>query len=275
MVTSFIPAVVRPGSSELELGEWARLRPGTADGAMICSDGQFSPEPSVLLQHGIFGFDNRDPRSRAFVMLRQHLLKGFYAEGGRTIAILSARPGEGKTFVAINLAASLSRIMPTILIELDLCRPSISERLGLRCQAGVDDFLSGTVEGGKVAYRLTDTDLTVLPVRAPVPNSFRSLDSNRLTELFSALRSSADGPLCIVDCPPVIALDDILYVLKHIDGVLLVVEEGQTRRSEVEEALSIFGSTPVVGTVLNKSLAGRMPRRDDYYYDRSVPSREN
>jgi Mrp family chromosome partitioning ATPase len=111
-------------------------------------------------------------------------------------------------------------------------------------------------------------NLSLVPVRATRPDSPVLLAAGALADLLASFRSRADDPICIIDMPPVLVVDDILLIAQHLDGVLMVVEEGKTRRSELREALRMLHPIPLVGTVLNKSVFGGVRRDFDpsYYY---------
>lgn len=222
-----------------------------------------------LIENGIFGFDNLDPRAQSFVFLRWQLLNGFYQSGGRTIAITSTRPGDGKSFITANLAAALSRVRPTILLDLDLRRPVIGWRFGLSVGAGIDDLLTGEASSGDALHLIEDCGLGIAPVRVPRPRSSELLSSDELPRFLAELRGRPDDPICIVDTPPALVVDDVLLLAPHLDGVLIVVEEGKTRADELRAALRLLKPVPIVGTVLNRSIfSGRGRDFDQSYYYR-------
>lgn len=209
----------------------------------------------VLLESGIFGLECMDARAQAFNLLRTQLLRKLAPSGGRIIAVTSTRPHNGKSFVATNLAAALSQIEPTILVDLDLRQPDVGHRFGLPECAGADDFLCGTQSLVDVSCIIIGHDLTIIPVRAPLENSADMLSSPRADALFDALRRAPGSPVCIIDTPPIMEGDDMLIIAKHVDGVLMVVEEGQTSQHELSEALHMLRPTPLLGTILNRSVS--------------------
>ena len=209
----------------------------------------------ILLESGIFGFEYMDERAQPFNLLRSQLLRKLAPTGGRIIAISSTQPQNGKSFVAANLAAALSLIQPTILIDLDLRRPTVGRRFGLPECAGVDDFLRGKLQFADIACKVAGRDLGLIQVRAPLENSADLLASARADVLFEGLRNAPGAPVCIIDTPPILEGDDMLIIAHHVDGVLLVVEEGQTSQHELREALRILRPTPLLGTILNRSIS--------------------
>ena len=229
----------------------------------------------VLIENGIWGFEHFDIRARSFVLLRSQLMNRFHQPGGRILAVTSTRPGEGKTYVTANLAAALSRIHPTTLIDLDLRRPSIATRFGLTVEHGVEDFLAGDTDWSSTGQRIASGQLTIHGARQSRPDTAEMLASDALREVFASFKALPGAPICIVDTPPILMLDDTNLIARHVDGVLMVIEEGRTRGRDVEEALRLLGTTPVVGSVLNKSLSISKSTVDYAYYDDLKSRRQN
>lgn len=222
---------------------------------------------ALLLDNSIFGLEHMDQRSRSFIMLRSQIMNGFHADGGRILATTSTQAGNGKSFITANLASALCLIQPTVLIDLDLRRPTMGSRFGLTVDAGIDDYLSGDCEWSEVGQKVAGLDLTLYPVRVPRRNSSTLLASDRLTAAIRSIRTVPDRTICIIDTPPALALDDIMLIARNVDGILLVVEEGRTTAGDVKEAQRLLNPTPIVGAVLNKSITGKHHRYVYNYYD--------
>ena len=115
--------------AEAETGKIVSIAPPVS-GDTPTADQMLDPE--LLRRNLIVGFESTDSENvHPFSVLRSQLLKHVRATGSRVFAVMSVQPGNGKTHVAVNLAAALSRIHPTTLVELDLRRPSIGQTLGL------------------------------------------------------------------------------------------------------------------------------------------------
>lgn len=207
----------------------------------------------TLLDKGIFGFEHLDERAQPFALLRSMVLTRLAQCRGNIIAITSTQASNGKSFVASNLAAALSQIYPVCLVDLDLQRPTIGEKFALPSCAGVDDFLVGKSNLTEIGCIVSGNRLSILPVRQPFDNAADLLASPRGSQLFEQLRGLPGRPVCIIDTPPILEGDEAIIVARSVDGVLLVIEEGQTRQREVREALRMLKPTPLIGTVLNKS----------------------
>ena len=228
-----------------------------------------------LADNHVVGFDYLAERAHPFVALRSRLMKHVRETGQRVFAVTSVQPGNGKTHVGVNLAAVLSRIAPTMLIELDLRRPTIGTRLGLdRPAVGIDDFLDGNVRWQDSGERIHGFDLMVHRVRQPRTDAGALLGSPRTRHLFEALRGLPDAPICIVDTPPVFIDDDFMLVAPGLDGVLMVVEEGRTTKRALHDTIDALKPTPILGTILNKSISSAAPRIDyGYYHYAAAPTR--
>lgn len=213
------------------------------------------PEASPSL----FGFNSRDRRSRPFNLLRTQVMKIMKARQWRIIGVTSPAPRVGKTFMATNLAASLSRIpgMRTLLFDLDLRRGSVSESFGIPDGAGLNAFLTGEIDSlESTAYQVPGTGLTIYPSTPGNESSAELLAGERMLALISAMRSLPDNVICVCDLPPVFANDDTAIVLREIDAYLLIVEEGTTTSSQVRDALNVLHPSPCMGTVLNRYHGG-------------------
>jgi Mrp family chromosome partitioning ATPase len=222
-----------------------------------------------LIENAIFGFEQDDPRAQPFIRMRSRIMALAKDAGQRVFAVTSVEPGVGKTHVAVNLAAALSRITATTLVELDLRRPSIGARLGLaQPKRGVDDFLDGKAFRSELTVRTEGFALELHCVRTPRPDAEQLLTSGRLPGLFEMLHAKDDAPICIIDCSPVTVEDDFMLIAPSLDGVLMVVEEGRTTRRALLDATASLKGTPVVGSILNKSMWNGKPK--DYYGYRSA-----
>lgn len=216
----------------------------------------FALDREKLVENGFWGFAPFDPRARSFVRLRAQLLSRMSrAECGRTIAVVSPGSGEGKSFVAVNLAAALGELHNVCLIDLDFRQPAIGPLVGAPACFGMETLLADQRRLAEVGCAAPEARLIVMPAQKSA-DATRLLASSTLPAMFDALRRDPDT-ISIVDTPPMLDMDDAIIIAHHADGVLLVIEEGCTTARDVREALRLINPTPLVGTVLNRSLAGR------------------
>lgn len=207
-----------------------------------------------LLEHGIYGFNPKDPRAKPFISLRTQVLNALAETKGRVIAVTSPSAANGKSHVAANLACAISRVRETILIDLHLRRPVIGYRFGLPEVSGIGSYLKGTDEVSDLSFRVEDERLTIHAAGEASEDSSDLLLSPRLTELFSQNPDGRDLPFCIVDCPPVLEGDEMLLIARRVDSILFVVEEGRTTKHDLVESFRLLNGAPVLGTLLNKAM---------------------
>ena len=208
-----------------------------------------------VVRRGVFGFNSRDRRSRPFNLLRSQVVKLMKARGWRRLGITSATPAVGKTFIASNLAASLSRIpeQRALLFDLDLRRGSVAKQYGLDRQPGIEDYLTGEVATlGPVARAVAGSNLVIYPSFPVAESSAELLAGPRMRALAEAMERLPDDCLCICDLPPAFANDDAAIAREQLDAFLLVVEEGKTTARQVKDAIKVLAPTPCLGTVLNR-----------------------
>lgn len=197
------------------------------------------------------------PAAHAYRMLRTQVLQQARAQHLRTIGVVSAASGEGKTLTIVNLALSIAaEPNQTVLIaDLDLSQPNIAALLGIAPPHGLDEWLSGTVsELQEIFVRLEGFErLRVLPTLQAVRGSSEVLAGPRGRDLLRALRRDYIDCLTFIDLPPVLLADDALTVAPLLDAVLIVVAEGKTRREDLVRMQELLRGVRVLGTVLNTS----------------------
>ncbi len=196
------------------------------------------------------------PAGGPYKMLRTQVLRRLAAISANTLAVLSARNGEGKTLTAINLAIAIAADLghTALLIDLDLRNPSIHRRLGIEAAVGLEDCLLQHRPVYEAMVKIAGYDrLTVLPARGPVEQSSELISAQRMAELMQELRSRYFNRVLIFDLPPVLLADDALAFSKNLQAGLLVVAEGMTERQDLTRTLMLLDKLPIIGTVLNQS----------------------
>jgi protein-tyrosine kinase len=209
----------------------------------------------LLLERQIYGYRNADTRARPFKLLRSQVRKLSEASGAKLIGITSASPGVGKSFVAANLAAALSRIadVEVYLADFDLHRPALAPRFGLSEGPGILEFLAGEVTSVRdIAKRINDERLVLLPAFKTDKPTGEMLTSTNSDRLFAGLRALPPTAIVLVDMPPIFADDDAVIIAGKIDAFLLVAEDGKTTRKQVRDTIRLLQPTPLLGTVLNR-----------------------
>lgn len=219
----------------------------------------------------IYGFDSLDPRSRSFNLIRAKLLEIKAQRGWRLIGVLSATPNVGKSFIAANVAAALSRDPRhvTLVADLDLRRASLSTLFEIEPEYGLRAYLADEKPAAlPQVYRLEGERLLIMPTRGGPSRSAELVAGENAQVLLRSMRLSGEDRLFIVDLPPVFANDDAVRVMARLDGYILVAEEGKTKHREVRDAVALLGSERLAGVILNKYRGGIMSEgygADSYY----------
>jgi protein-tyrosine kinase len=156
----------------------------------------------------------------------------------------------------VNLALSLAAEpnQRVALVDFDLRHPSVARMLGILPQCGLETWLTGEAPAASVLCELEGmARLCIAPALAPLSASSEALAGARASELLGELRAADEERLIIADLPPALLSDDVLTIAPLIDGFILVVTEGRTRREDVERVIELLGPQRIIGTVLNGS----------------------
>jgi protein-tyrosine kinase len=234
--------------------------------------------PAMAKSKGIYGFDNLDPRSRPFNMMRAKLDELRRERGWRLFGVVSATPKVGKSFIAANIAAALSRDprFETTAVDLDLRLASLTNAFGIEPEVSLKSYLENRPNAElPSAYALEGERLKILPTVAGPIRSAELLAGKRAQALFRAMRVSTQSSLFVVDLPPVFANDDALTTMSSLDAYVVVAEEGRTSQRELMDVVELLGTERLAGVILNKYRGGLISEGygiDQYYaagYDSS------
>ena len=168
-----------------------------------------------------------------------------------TVAVTSARRGDGKSLAAISLAA-VTAMQPgrsVLLLDCDLRSPGVAASLGLRVDAGLAEVLTGGASVEEAICKADGVDLDVLAVRGQPQNPSELLASENMVQLIRDVSGSYDR--VVVDLPPVLGLPDAKTAAELCDGVVFVVRADRTPAPDVEAAIEILDRSRVVGLVMN------------------------
>ena len=206
--------------------------------------------------------DVNGPAAEAYRSVRTALLFGARGENHKIIQVSSPHPGDGKTTLAANLAASLADSgKRVLLVDADFRRPRVHAFFGLPNDAGLSSVLAA---GGDVEDFVQPTvapNLWVLPAGPSPRNPADVLALASLAEVLAAQRRRYD--YVIIDTPPVLAVTDATLVASRVDALLLVMRLGRHAREgavQTMEQLQGVGA-PVIGVVVNG-----VTRGDGYYH---------
>lgn len=197
--------------------------------------------------------DPRSPASEAYRTLRTNLQFASLEQPLVTLVVTSAGPDEGKSTTLANLAVTMAQGgKPTILVDCDLRRPSQHTIWDMPNEEGLTTALISESKTPRLALQATGVDDLKLLTSGPLPpNPADLIGSARMEAIIEALKKQAD--MVLFDAPPVTAVTDAALLASKLDGALLVLRAGGTRREHAEQARALLekGQTRIVGAVLN------------------------
>lgn len=226
-----------------------RSRDVTLDLARLAAQGYVTPD---------------SPRSQLadeFRVLKRPLLNNANGKSAapirrpNLIMLTSSVPGEGKTFTAINLAMSIAMEVDStvLLVDADVARPAVLDRLGLPSSPGLLDLLTQPdLEMADVLLKTNVERLSILPAGTSHPRATELLASAGMNRLLDELASRYADRILVFDAPPLLLSTESRALATQVGQVVLVVEADRTTQSTLTSALAMIENCPVVMTVLNK-----------------------
>jgi capsular exopolysaccharide synthesis family protein len=200
----------------------------------------------------------------AYQALRTALLFARKSDQGQVVLVTGTAPGEGKTHTVLNLAKVLaSSGEATLVVDGDLRRATVHERLGLTRDPGFTDLFTRGAEVGSLLRPAKTKNVTALTAGPLPPNPPALLARTDVGPLLDQLRARFRWVL--VDSPPLASVTDALLLARHVDLTLLVVHHDKVDKKVVKRSLAALRKvTPnVLGAVLN---AVDVNGREHYYY---------
>jgi protein-tyrosine kinase len=189
-----------------------------------------------------------------FKILRTHIFFPLSGKIPRIIAITSAVPGEGKSFVAANFAVSIARELDrsVLLIDCDLRKPSIHKMFGFKDDIlGLSNYLSEKLELSSLVLPTKVEKLHLLAAGSQVENSSELLSSEQMAAMLNEVTRNNDNRFVILDTSPVIMTAEAMAITRYVDGVLLVARTDYTPKAHLKELIKVIDPEKIIGTVLN------------------------
>jgi non-specific protein-tyrosine kinase len=254
-----------------------------------------APSRALVMLNG-----ERSLAAEAFRSLRTSIYLNAPHRSLRVLVVTSPGSGEGKSFVASNLAVALAQAgKRVLLVDADLRRPAVHRLFGVSNTLGLVDALRRAAQrSAPIANSSPDLaapeappapipgviassveNLWLLPAGTPPRNPGELLSSAAVGELIEEFTDQWD--MVILDTAPIGTVADTLLLAKQASGCLLVARWGRTRRAALGGAIGALRGLgrPLVGVVLNDERPGVLSRfsRDDYYqhgYWSEIPAAE-
>ena len=175
-------------------------------------------------------------------------------KGCKKVVFTSSAEGEGKTLASVNLASALAQEVDTkvILVETDLRRPHVHLALGLAPSPGITNCLNGECELEDIIKPTHLANLSAICYGAIPPNPSELLASDSMSDVIRQLEKEYD--YIIFDAPPVAVVIDAVPIIKHSDGVVLVVRNNSTTYPHLNKTIDIINRSggKAIGVIVNR-----------------------
>jgi len=206
--------------------------------------------------------------AESFRNLRSSLFLRFRSVPQKVIMITSSQPQDGKSFVSSNLAASIASVgHKTVLLDCDLRRPTLHEKLKIENSTGLSNYMVNNAGSEEIIKKTEIDNLWFIPAGPILPNSSELIEAGILDGLIEDLKQEFD--YVIIDSTPAGLVADATLMIKYASYILLVCRNEYTRKDVFNDVLNLFKTNNVTDfdivfndLNLKKSRYGRY---DNYY----------
>ena len=191
------------------------------------------------------------------------------AGAANLVMVTSARPGEGKSFSALNLAVSVAQngLADVLLVDVDAKPRSLSTLLGLRDRPGLLDLVDQPdLRTEDLLVRTAVEGFSVLPLGTAQAGAADAGITRALATAIERIRRRFTHHVIILDTAPCLSTSDPSTLAPLVDQVIMVVEAGRTQRAELGASLELLKACPNVILVLNKVKLTHRHSFGSYYY---------
>lgn len=217
----------------------------------------------------------KSPISEIFRTLRTNLQFMNSQNSLKTILITSTMPGEGKSWVASNLAITFAQTgKRVVIVDADMRKGRQAQLFGIKPVPGLSNYLSGMDEEGifgtpdisKYVKNTEVNNLFVIPAGNVPPNPAELLNSERTVQMLNNLKEVFD--VIIIDGTPGLLVTDAIILSRLVDTSVLVAAHNTTKKEDlakVKKAIENVGGK-IAGVVINKKPVKVQEYRTSYYY---------
>lgn len=199
------------------------------------------------------GFQIRESYKAARTNIHYSIIK----KGCKTIAFTSASKGEGKTVTAVNIATALAQQVDTkvVVIDCDLRRPRVHTALTLEASPGLTNYLNDECTYEEIVKDTKVENLKAITYGAVPPNPSELLSSDAMKAFIKRLRTECGFDYVIFDTPPVGVVIDAIPIIKHTDGVVIVVRDNATTYPDLNKTIDVLkrSESKILGVVVNRT----------------------
>lgn len=209
------------------------------------------------------------PVAESIRALRSRILYPSEGPVPHSILVTSAAPGEGKSFICANLGISLAQAMDNycLVVDCDLRRPTQHALFGLENKAGLSDYLRHNKGIPELLVPSGVDKLSILPAGPPPVNPAELLGSNSMIALVDEISKRYSDRVVLLDSPPLHAASETAVLAQYVDGVVLVVRYGASRREYVKALADVIGREKILGIVFNAYKATVLDYKVFGYYE--------
>ncbi|MDP2644555.1 MAG: polysaccharide biosynthesis tyrosine autokinase [Desulfobacterales bacterium] len=201
----------------------------------------------IVTLHRPYSFE-----SEQFKILKTSIL--CHENPPKVIMVTSAVPGDGKSFVASNLAVSIAQNINefVLLVDCDIRKPTIHTRFGLPQACGLSEYLANGKPLGSLLQKTAVKKLTILPGGKPPHNPSELLSSERMTMLLNEIKKRYKDRYVIIDTPPPLLVAETRALAKQVDGIVVVVRYRSTPRKMIKDLMGLLDPKKILGLVFNQ-----------------------
>jgi len=238
-------ALEKAEKERIEIGDQKKVRKNKLD-----SQGD---KPQLSKEIVVFSEPN-SVIAEEFRFLRSRILRPLKGDPPKTILITSCLQGEGKTFVAANLAATIAKGFDeyVLLVDSDLRRPRIHQIFGYdHVRKGLSTHL---MTGEPLENLLVKTDikkLTILPAGDDCDNPSELISSRKMEELIKEIRDRYPDRHVIFDSSPVELTPETFVLGNKVDAIYLIIKRASTPRDVIKNTIEKFEKEKFKGIILN------------------------
>ncbi|HUS59284.1 MAG TPA: CpsD/CapB family tyrosine-protein kinase [Planctomycetota bacterium] len=217
-----------------------------------------SQTPALVANAGSMRIDDRiaafhRPGTAFTENLKHTVIRAVARGSAATLGFTSAEKGEGKSIVALNFAVAFAYDCEgtVCVVDGDLRNPTIHKLVGVSNGTGFSEMLDGSAPADGTHALPTPLERLFILTAGKIPtNPSELLGSKRAAQVIAELRSRFD--YLIFDTAPVLPAADTIHLASHLEGVVVVVEAGRTKRKQVARAVDLLSGANILGFILNK-----------------------
>jgi capsular exopolysaccharide synthesis family protein len=197
--------------------------------------------------------DPQSPEAEQFKILRTNILFPLTGRPPRSILVTSTAPMEGKTFAAANFAISIALNINrhVLLLDADMRRPQLHQRFGFGHVPGLSNYLAQGQPLPSLLLKTKVDKLTLLPAGPPPDNPAELIGAERMSSLLAEVTNRYPDRIVVIDAPPPAMAAETGVLARQVDGILVVVRFGSTRREDIADLVTRLGSKKILGSIVN------------------------